>query len=263
MLCWLVSRFGDAYHFTHKEVANQACQLAYETCLGSGDGVRVYPLREKKYIIGRAAYNDIELDDIACSRHHCVIEFQDNKYWITDLRSSNGTKINNQKIKNQELQSGDRLQIGHIILTVMEDAAQSFQVSPPLSTQPDSSLPASSSHNTQADDATTRIIPKSSRDEPLTLPAVTAPKDGQQSRHRAESPSPTASFLTKTNSQHLPSSVHHYLPAKPGHDKKRTLSGVRKHHRHQRQTFPNVIWLILAGCFLVLWLLVITIYQRS
>jgi adenylate cyclase len=47
----------------------------------------------KIYTVGRSPDNDIEIDDKNISRYHLKIQCKENKYFITDLNSKNGTFV--------------------------------------------------------------------------------------------------------------------------------------------------------------------------
>ena len=68
---------------------------------------------EKKRIsIGRTHENDIVLDNRGVSRKHAQIEFNDNAAVIIDNESLNGTFVNNSKVSEEILRSGDTITIG-------------------------------------------------------------------------------------------------------------------------------------------------------
>ncbi len=70
----------------------------------SGDGP--FPL-------GRAPENAIVVNDAAVSRKHAEITLKDAGYWIQDLKSKNGTKVNGTLIQALLLlKPGDRIEIG-------------------------------------------------------------------------------------------------------------------------------------------------------
>ena len=52
------------------------------------------------------------LDDVTVSRKHGEIVAQDNRFVFKDLGSLNGTYINNVSVSEQELRTGDQIQIG-------------------------------------------------------------------------------------------------------------------------------------------------------
>ena len=65
--------------------------------------------------LGRDTENDLVLDDAQVSRRHARIERTDEGWVITDLRSANGTFINDQPIDQQVLQVGDHIRLGDTI----------------------------------------------------------------------------------------------------------------------------------------------------
>lgn len=62
--------------------------------------------------IGRATSSAIFLDDVTVSRKHGEIVAQGNRFVFKDLGSLNGTYINNVSVSEQELRTGDQIQIG-------------------------------------------------------------------------------------------------------------------------------------------------------
>jgi pSer/pThr/pTyr-binding forkhead associated (FHA) protein len=70
--------------------------------------------------VGRGAENDIELDDITVSRHHCVISSIPGGHEVTDKGSLNGTYVNQRRVDTVELAQGDELQIGKFRLVYLE-----------------------------------------------------------------------------------------------------------------------------------------------
>lgn len=73
--------------------------------------------------IGRAADNDIQLNDKVISAHHAKIITFYNASHIEDLGSTNGTFVNGKKVKKHVLQPGDVLNIGDYQLMVNVDTA--------------------------------------------------------------------------------------------------------------------------------------------
>jgi transcriptional regulator with AAA-type ATPase domain/pSer/pThr/pTyr-binding forkhead associated (FHA) protein len=62
--------------------------------------------------IGRSGYNDLVLPDGKVSREHAEICFENGRYLIVDLNSTNGLFVNDALVQKIPLKSGDRLTIG-------------------------------------------------------------------------------------------------------------------------------------------------------
>jgi hypothetical protein len=83
---------------------------------GSGMG-RVFALaRETTTSLGRARANDIVLEDVAVSSQHCRIRLEQGHFVLHDLKSTNGTLVNDQKVSRHTLSEGDVIRIGETSL---------------------------------------------------------------------------------------------------------------------------------------------------
>ena len=69
-------------------------------------------LGSRPAVIGRSAEADIRVPDDNVSRFHCEIRLWGGDYVVKDLRSSNGTFINDVKVAVALLEVGDTLRIG-------------------------------------------------------------------------------------------------------------------------------------------------------
>ena len=66
--------------------------------------------------IGRAESADININDKSVSRRHCrVFPTGDGGFEITDLNSSNGTRVNDKKVDNIRLNDGDLIHFGSVL----------------------------------------------------------------------------------------------------------------------------------------------------
>ncbi len=71
----------------------------------------------KTYTLGRAPDCQIVLADASVSRQHARIAPRENAYWVEDLQSKNGTKLNGKLIQQRErLSPGDKLEFGPIVI---------------------------------------------------------------------------------------------------------------------------------------------------
>lgn len=66
--------------------------------------------------IGREEGNDIRLSDERISRYHAKIQSDNGEVILTDLESTNGTRVNGNSINIRRLKAGDRINIGRSIL---------------------------------------------------------------------------------------------------------------------------------------------------
>jgi HD-GYP domain-containing protein (c-di-GMP phosphodiesterase class II) len=62
--------------------------------------------------IGRSPECEICLDDLGVSRRHCSIENRDQELLVKDLKSANGTFINDTLVESGTLNSGDQITVG-------------------------------------------------------------------------------------------------------------------------------------------------------
>jgi signal transduction histidine kinase len=67
--------------------------------------------------IGRDPSNTVQLVDSEASRYHAeMLRRQDGRIELVDLKSSNGTILNGEKVDRKILRSGDRIQIGQTVM---------------------------------------------------------------------------------------------------------------------------------------------------
>ncbi len=99
---------------TPVQVARPKGWLVVELGLGEG---KVFPIAGKA-LLGRQSTNDIPVDDPRASRQHAQIwhDPSDDRLYVLDLNSPNGTFLNGMQIRGQApLSPDDRLQIGDTI----------------------------------------------------------------------------------------------------------------------------------------------------
>lgn len=83
---------------------------------------RDFPLTAQRTIIGRQNTCGLRIPLHSVSRKHCEVQMIDDQLIVRDLGSSNGTVINDNKVKgNAKLNAGDRLQLGPVVFTVVID----------------------------------------------------------------------------------------------------------------------------------------------
>lgn len=68
--------------------------------------------------IGREEGNSIQLNDERISRYHLKLQEDNDKIVLTDLESTNGTKVNGEDIQVRILRDGDLIAVGRSLLLV-------------------------------------------------------------------------------------------------------------------------------------------------
>ncbi len=84
---------------------------------GNGDSETVL---EGRTVAGRAPTCDIVLDDSTVSREHASFVRRDTGWWVVDLNSTNGTKVNGRAAAEHHLEHGDRVTLGDAALDFVE-----------------------------------------------------------------------------------------------------------------------------------------------
>src|SRR3990170_7888715 len=78
----------------------------------------------RTYTLGRAPDCEIVLADASISRRHAHVVPRDDGWWVEDLQSKNGTKLNTKLIQEStRLAKGDRVDLGPISLVFSGEAA--------------------------------------------------------------------------------------------------------------------------------------------
>src|SRR5581483_9703564 len=65
--------------------------------------------------IGRGADNGIVLESDSVSRRHARFEQREGGWWVADLRSTNGTYVNDEQVAEHRLRRADHIKIGDTI----------------------------------------------------------------------------------------------------------------------------------------------------
>jgi serine phosphatase RsbU (regulator of sigma subunit) len=86
--------------------------------MGSGPDGRRVPVGAS-LVVGRGSACDLVIRDLAASRRHLEIVRTGGGYLCRDLDSSNGTRVNGEKITSCELESGDVIRIGTTSMNFM------------------------------------------------------------------------------------------------------------------------------------------------
>ena len=96
--------------------------------IGGGDPI---PLLKKELLVGRRESCDICLRFANVSAHHCQLECDGGYWYVTDLNSRNGIKVNGQRVQRKRLDPGDRFSIAKHHYEIEYDPAAIGAVGPP------------------------------------------------------------------------------------------------------------------------------------
>jgi hypothetical protein len=89
-----------------------------------GIEIRKVDLSKSSSTLGRRNDNDIVFDNLAVSGRHCVFEREgDEAFYVQDLSSTNGTFVNNQRVRRHRLKEGDVVAVADIELAFVATRA--------------------------------------------------------------------------------------------------------------------------------------------
>ncbi|OIQ99374.1 glycogen accumulation regulator GarA [mine drainage metagenome] len=84
-----------------------------------------YPLEKVLTTIGRRSTSDIHLDNLAVSGEHAAILNIGDDFYVEDVGSTNGTRVNAKLIKKHLLRHGDLIEFGKFQLEYLNEEAVS------------------------------------------------------------------------------------------------------------------------------------------
>ncbi len=87
--------------------------------LSTESQIHAFDLRQTfRVAIGRHESNDLALNSRTVSNYHAELMNEDGRLILRDLGSTNGTFVNAERIRQQSLQTGDRIRIGSYVFTL-------------------------------------------------------------------------------------------------------------------------------------------------
>src|SRR5436190_18984694 len=91
------------------------------------------PLTRLRITIGRSARSDVCIPDAFASRLHAEIRQEGDTYWLHDLGSANGTRLNGSPVGSTiPLYSGGEIQIGETRIRFENEVQMPSQISATL-----------------------------------------------------------------------------------------------------------------------------------
>lgn len=88
---------------------------------GSSEG-KLIPVTQEKFVIGRSEECQLRPKSDSISRRHCALVQKDERLLLIDLKSRNGTIVNEKKLdpaKAKVLKHGDKIQVGKLEFEVV------------------------------------------------------------------------------------------------------------------------------------------------
>jgi pSer/pThr/pTyr-binding forkhead associated (FHA) protein len=86
--------------------------------VAGGNAGSVIPLSGASVTLGREAGNTVQLADARVSRFHARIDFMDRAWVLSDLGSTNGTRLNGVRVTRAGLAPGDWIYLGDTVIAV-------------------------------------------------------------------------------------------------------------------------------------------------
>jgi len=97
--------------FTAASEAGDAEEAKPRASLTVRGSERRYSIDGRTFLLGRRDTCDLTLDDRLVSRVHAVVFRRDNRAFVRDLNSKNGTFLNGRRVREVELADGDEMQL--------------------------------------------------------------------------------------------------------------------------------------------------------
>lgn len=85
---------------------------------GSAEGTE-HPLTRRRVVVGRGPGVDVAFNDPEMSQQHAAVEFEDGAFRVLDLGSTNGVCVNGERVRERELDHGDRIVLGRHVLRIL------------------------------------------------------------------------------------------------------------------------------------------------
>ena len=76
------------------------------------------PIDREWLVLGRGRGAELMLAEPTLSRAHAAVGYDENGFFVQDLRSTNGTLVNGERCERATLADGDEIQIGRLHLRV-------------------------------------------------------------------------------------------------------------------------------------------------
>lgn len=142
-------------------------------CLSGPDAGRTLPLAEASAELGRGPQAHLRLRDLAVSRRHARLRWQEHSWLVEDLGSPNGVWLNGRRLEAPSpLAEGDVLQVGRTLLRFQPPVQEPIPPPepPPANAPAPAQAPALAEASAPAEPAPPQPLPPEPLAEPRPLP---------------------------------------------------------------------------------------------
>lgn len=107
----------DAERFDRTQVVADAPRSGYAVRLTGGPNPgTVVPVSGQRVTLGRLSSCAVTVAEPSVSREHAALVRRGDRWWIIDLGSTNGTRVNGVRAAEQPVATGDRIQLGDAVV---------------------------------------------------------------------------------------------------------------------------------------------------
>jgi len=92
-----------------------------------------FELSGPELTVGRLEDNKIQIEHASVSGHHAILTLDEQDYVLKDLDSTNGSRVNGEKVTSQKLRRNDMVRLGNIELLYDSEHAPPGRPMPSLS----------------------------------------------------------------------------------------------------------------------------------
>jgi len=111
-------------------------QVSLKVLTGNHEG-KLIPVKDEKFFVGRSESCQLRPKSDSISRRHCAIVQKEGKVLLLDLKSRNGTFVNDKQLspdKAKVLKSGDKIKIGQLEFEISIEVGLATAKKPEVST---------------------------------------------------------------------------------------------------------------------------------
>ena len=105
--------------------------MKFQILVNDGSNITSFDLENVPVSLGRSIDNDIQLSDKYISRNHLMLWGEDDRIFVKDLGSENGTYVNGRQIssgKAVELRKGHSILVGKSLISLSNGKSESVFV---------------------------------------------------------------------------------------------------------------------------------------